>query len=211
MNIINPNIVVFDFETGGLDPNFHEAIQIAGKAYKFATLEPYDDGEFVSLMKPLHPERLQEDALRVNKKTKDELLAAPDQGVVWNKFVEFVNKWNPKGNGYTAPIAAGKNIRKFDLRFAQVLTKLHCPKKEKTVLFSPKWDIDLEDFLLGWHYGNPDLPDMKMDTVREYFGLSREGAHDALVDVRQTGTLIMRFLRMQRQYRPRVQWRAGAA
>jgi DNA polymerase III epsilon subunit-like protein len=108
------DLVCFDFETGGLDPNHHEAIQVAGKAYNARTLEPYPvemGGEFCSLMKPLYPDRLDPGALKVNKKTPEELMAAPDQKLVWNEFVAWVNKWNKRKNKWGAPLAAGKNIR----------------------------------------------------------------------------------------------------
>jgi DNA polymerase III epsilon subunit-like protein len=206
----NCDLVVFDLETGGLDPAHHEAIQVAGKAYNARTLEPYpveQGGEFCSLMRPLHPERLTDAALKVNGKSRDELLGnpekgiepAPDQGVVWNQFVAWVGKWNKKGSAYGAPIACGKNIRDFDLKFVAVLNQLHCKKKDKTVLFSRRTQLDLEDLIFLWFENSKELPDGKMDTLRDYFGMSREGAHDALVDVRQTGALLMRFLKLHRE------------
>jgi DNA polymerase III epsilon subunit-like protein len=210
------NIVVFDFETGGLDPNFHEAIQVAGKAYHPRTLEPYpveEGGEFCTLMKPLYPDRLQDEALAVNGKTRDMLLGNPDKGIepppdqkaAWNSFVTWVNGWNTgeKKTVYKAPIAAGKNIRNFDLKFVEVLNRLHCKKKDKTVLFNSRRQLELEDYLFSWFENSGEMPNEKMDTVREYFGMSREGAHDALVDVRQTGELLMKFLKLHRELRKR--------
>jgi DNA polymerase III alpha subunit (gram-positive type) len=199
----NLDYIVFDFETGGLKPGWHEAIQIAGKAYNAKTLEPYVDGEFCSMMKPLHPERLDEDALAVNKKTKEEIMGAPDQKLVWNQFVDWVSRYNPKKNSFTAPIACGKNIRNFDLLFAEELCKKHCKKKGSTVLFNPRTQLDLEDQLFQWFENEPEPANMKMDTVRDYFGMSKEGAHDALVDVRQTGELVMRFLNVHRAIQKR--------
>jgi DNA polymerase III epsilon subunit-like protein len=198
--------VVFDFETGGLDPNHNEAIQVAGKAYNARTLEPYpaeQGGEFCSLMKPLYPDRLEDGALKVNKKTREELMVAPDQGVVWNQFVDWVGRWNPKKTKWTAPIACGKNIRGFDLKFVTVLNNLHCKKKDKTVLFNERKQVDLEDFTFFWFENSADLENEKMDTLRKYFSMSMDGAHDALVDVRQTGALIMKFLKLHRQLQSR--------
>jgi DNA polymerase III alpha subunit (gram-positive type) len=198
------NYVVFDFETGGLNPLFNEAIEIAGKAYNGRTLEPVpleQGGEFCSLMKPLYPERLEPGALKVNNKTKDELMVAPDQKLVWNQFVNWVKKWNPKQNRWTAPIACGKNIRSFDMMFLNELNKKHCDKKEETIVFNTRRQLDLEDFLHLWFENSSDLVNEKMDTLREFFGLDMDGAHSALVDVRQTGELIFRFLRLHRQLR----------
>ncbi len=202
----NQDIIVFDFETGGLSWETDEAIQIAGKAYNCRTLEPYSieqGGEFCSLMKPLRPEGLKADALKVNKKTVEELMKAPDQKVIWNQFVAWVNKFNKENNGYGAPIAAGKNIRSFDLMFAAKLNQLHCPKKDKTLLFSNRLQLDLEDFLFHWFENEKEPVNYKMDTVRPYFGLSSEFGHDAMEDARQTGTLIMKFLKIYRELQKR--------
>jgi len=195
------DIVVFDFETGGLDPKFHEAISVAGKAYNCRSLEPYPiekGGEFYAVMKPLHFDRLQDEALKINRITREELEKAPDQAVVWNQFIEWVNRFNPKGTQFMAPIAAGKNIRSFDLLFAEQLNLLHGPKKEKTVLFSRRTQLDLEDFMFHWFENEREPEKFNMDTLRPWFGLTLDGAHNALIDARQTGVLIMKFLKLCR-------------
>ena len=200
------DFVVFDFETGGLKADFHEAIQVAGKAYNGRTLEPYPadaGGEFQSLMKPLYPERLEDGALKVNGKTREELAAAPDQKVVWNAFVDWVGKFNPTKSTFKAPIAAGKNIRNFDMKFVDVLNRLHCKKAEKTVLFNERKMLDLEDVWFLWFENEQEPKDAKMDTIREFMGMSTEGSHDALVDCRQTGALLMKFLKLHRTLQSR--------
>lgn len=192
-------IIVFDFETGGKDPNVCEPVQVAGKAYNGKTRQPIPaemGGEFCSLMKPLYFDKLEEEALNINGKTKEMLEVAPDQGVVWNQFVDWVNKYNPKKTGrreFGAPIAAGKNIR-FDLTIAQRMNVLHCDKKGETVLFSERPILDVEDDLFRWFHFDRCWDNFKMDTVRAKFGYATENAHDALEDVRQTGHILMRFL-----------------
>jgi DNA polymerase III epsilon subunit-like protein len=202
----NLDYIIFDLETGGLSELTSEAIQVAGKAFCGRTLSPYspeEGGEFVSLMKPLYPEKLSPDALRVNKKTVEELMAAPEQRLVWNQFVDWVMRFNPKKSVWTAPIAGGKNIRSFDLKFVNVLNNLHCPKKDKTVLFNRRREVDLEDFIFHWFEGTNELENEKMDTLREYFGLPTDNAHDAMCDAAQSGDLIMRFLKLNRELRRR--------
>lgn len=200
------DIVVFDLETGGLKAGYNEAIQVAGKAYDARTLEAYPPemgGEFNSLMRPLHFDRLEDAALKVNGKTREMLKAAPDQGVVWNQFVDWVKKFNRKGTAFGAPIAAGKNIRNFDLKFVEVLNKLHCPKKEKTLLFSNRRQVDLEDYIFAWFENETEPANEKMDTLREFFGMSTVNSHDAMTDVIQTGELIMKILRLHRKLQRR--------
>lgn len=200
------DIIVFDLETGGLSPDRHEAVSVAAVAYNARTLEPYpaeSGGEFNSLMRPLRPDRLEDEALRVNGLSRDELAAAPEQAVVWNQFVAWVGRYNRRGTASSAPIAAGKNIRNFDLHFVNRLCEAHCPKKGKTVLFNTRTQLELEDLMFLWYENDNTLPNMKMDTLRDHFGLSREGAHSALVDARQTGMLLMRFLKLHRSLRAR--------
>lgn len=198
------NFIVYDFETGGLEPGYHEAVEIGAKAYD-SNWDEIPEAEFVSLMRPLYPERLDKRALAVNGRTVEELMAAPEQGVVWKKFAGwvdgFANKKAPFGG---RPICCGKNIRKFDNKFLQELNILYLPKKGETKLFSDRFDIDLEDHLFAWHNHDDDLPKYAMDTVREYYGLSKEGAHGALVDVRQTGAMLARFYKFYRRMATKV-------
>ena len=195
------NFVVYDFETGGLKPGWHEAVEIGAKVYG-PNFEPIPEAEFVSLMKPLYPDRLDKKALEVNGRTVEELMAAPEQGAVWKKFVGWVGQYNVKGAGFGGlPIACGKNIRRFDHLFVDELNALHMPKKRDTKIFCNRIDIDLEDFLFHWHCHDDDLEKYAMDPVRDYYGLSRDGAHGALVDCRQTGAMIMRYLKFCKSLR----------
>lgn len=200
------NYVVYDFETYGLDPKTSEVIQVGMKAYNGVTLEPIpvsQGGEFESMMKPLYPERLDspgaQKALECNKKTKAQILAAPDQKVVWQRAIKWVAQWNNKQAPFGGkPIACDKNIRNFDTHFLLALNTLYGPQKEKTYLFNNRLNVDLEDFLHHWFSFDETLPNLKMDTVREYFGMDSTNGHDALCDVQQTGDLIMKFLRLYR-------------
>lgn len=211
----NLDFIVFDLETGGLDPDHNEAISIAGKAYNCRTLEPYpadQGGEFDSLMCPLYPDRLQDEALKVNGITREQLFGnkdkgippAPDQKLVFQQFIAWVNRYNPKKSPFGAPIACGKNIRDFDMRFIVNLLKLHGAKKEKTLLFHKRTLVDLEDQMFAWFENEKEPANMKMDTLRDFFGLSKEGSHSAIVDTRQTGALIMKFLKLQRELQRRL-------
>jgi DNA polymerase III epsilon subunit-like protein len=206
--VINQNYyLVFDFETTGLQvPHYHEACQLAGKVYHPRTLEPVppeQGGEFCSMMRALHPDRIDAGALAKNRKTVTEIMSAPEPAVVWRNFVEWVARFNPKKNWTTAPIACGKNIRKFDLPIVHWLNKEYCPKKEKTLLFSHQRDIELEDLLWPWVENDGEVERLSMDWLRDYFGMSKENSHDALTDTRQTGELIIRLLKLNRTLRER--------
>lgn len=212
------DIIVFDTETTGLICGHHEVIEIAGIAYNGRTLEPYgkdNGGEFRAVMKPLYPERATPKALEVNGFTLEELAKAPEPSVVWPQWISWVNKFNKKGTKWGAPIAAGKNIRKFDLPFVELLNIAYGPKKEKTILFNERTELDLEDDLRRWFSHNDELPKKNMDACREYFGMSSDGAHTALVDCYQEGALLMKFQKLYRNLanqkladgRPRIQFK----
>lgn len=197
----NLNYVSVDSETGGLVVGKNEVIEIAAQAYNGLTLEPFPvemGGQFSSLMKPLNFDNLDQQALDVNGITREELEKAPDQAIVWRQFVDWLKKWNVSANKskYGAPIAIGKNVRYFDIPFFKELCRLHCPKKEKTVMFHERIQLDLEDFIHHWFRESNELEDEKLDTLRDYFGISRVGAHRGLKDVLDTGTLVTKFLKM---------------
>lgn len=195
--------IVFDFETSGLSNITDHAVSLAGKAYNARSLQAYpveQGGEFASFMKPPDIEKIdfKSRAFQVNHITREQLEVAPDQSVVWNQFIQWVGKFNPKGTQWMAPIACGKNIRNFDMGFVEQLNLRHSPKKDKTVLFNKRTIVDLEDLMFTWFENESDPPKHNMDELRGYFGLSKDGAHSAVVDVQQTGALIMKFLSLHR-------------
>lgn len=202
-------ICIFDLETGGLDWATSPVLEVAGKAYDARTLEPIAGkrGEFSSLMRPEKTDKIEQKALDVNHITREEIEKAPEEKVIWPMFCEWVKSFNPKGSNYTAPIAGGKNIRGFDMLFVDRLCRQYkyCDKNGKQNIFSNRTMIDLEDFLFYWFAHKPgEMKDFKMDTCREYFGLSSVNAHRAACDVAQTGELIIRFMKLHRHLSEKV-------
>lgn len=195
------DFVVIDLETSGLKPGHNEVLSLGAKAYSGQTLEPYPDGEFYSLLRPTHWDRLEPEAMRINGLGEEELRGAPEPKVVLKKFVEWVQKWNPTKRIYEAPTVCGKNIRNFDLKFLAVLLDEHYPKK-KPALFNTLVQTDLEDLLRLWFPpGLAPFNSYKMDEIRPYFGIPVHPTHNALVDCREEGALIMTFLKATRQLR----------
>ncbi len=45
--------------------------------------------------------------------------------------------------------------------------------------------------------------------MREYFGLSKEGGHDALKDVKDTAELLIRFMRLHRNTAAKVKFKGS--
>lgn len=194
------NVIVVDCETTGLSWEEHEVCQLAAMAFDGGTMEPIrQGGTFESLLRPLKPETIQDQALKVNGLSRELLENAVHPRVVWGSFVRWVQAFNLKGNGIlTAPILAGKNVRNFDIHFLNRLGALYSPKKEKEVLFNRREQIDLEDLLRQWFWSNPTVEKMSMDYLRERFKMKTDRAHSALGDVEQTGRMIQYFMQLTR-------------
>lgn len=205
----NNTIVVFDFETGSLDISKCEVIQVAAMAIDKKKLEPIPNAIFESLIKPRDFNNLQDEALAVNKKTREELKQAPSIEIVWKKFIDFLSMFNTGKGSFTAPIPAGKNIRHFDMPiFERICSELkYVDKNGSQTWFNRRSMYDLDEIMLLWFENTSDLPNMKMDTIRDYFGMSKAGAHDALVDVKQTSDLITHFLKLHRSIYPKIKFK----
>jgi DNA polymerase III epsilon subunit-like protein len=200
------DLVVWDLETGGLDHEKHEILTVAAKAYSGDDWEPYpaDEGEFASpVMKVEDPDNLDERALAVNGITRDQVENGAEPRVVWESFFEWVKRFNRgKTRGpTTAPLSGGKNIIDFDYKFLRKAMAKHHPKGETGLVFNRRPILDLEVLTYLWFEDDADWPGYSMDAMRPYFGLSSEGAHTAIVDVRQTGLILTRMLKLHRRLR----------
>jgi DNA polymerase III alpha subunit (gram-positive type) len=196
--------VSWDCETGGLDTSESEILQIGAVSYNARTLEP--QGEFIIHMLPARPGKVHPKAIEVNGLTQEVLKerGAVDQKTGWLKFVDWVGQFNKTRTKFGAPIPVGKNIRDFDLEFAARYNKEFLPRKKEAVLFNQKTQINLEDYLFAWFENDPDLDSFSMDAIRPYFGMKVTEHHDALVDARQTGELVMRFIKLKRSLRAKL-------
>ncbi len=194
------DFIVFDMETTGLRIGYHEAIQIAAVVIDPRTLELRQGATFNSLMRPLHPERADAQALKINKRTLPELAAAPHPKLVWKEFTDFVSQYNPRKSKFTAPIPVGYNIAKFDLPIADLLCQQYGPwdeKKNQPTLFSYHM-LDVIQLIFTWAENNIDMNSLKLDTLCNYFGMPTDNAHDALHDVLVTAKILIKYLKFNR-------------
>lgn len=196
------HLCVFDYETGGRNPETCEITKIGAQILD-RNLRVID--EFNANLKPENLDAVEDDALRITRLTREQLETFPETAIVWQAFVDFVNKHNKKNSVYTAPIPAGYNIINYDM----VLTRRYC-KKYKTSwddsrndqkLFSQVYKFDILDHMWFWFENNSEIENLKLTTILEYMGARQEDiaeAHDALQDVKNTTNIILRLLKMQR-------------
>lgn len=216
--MINYNkICVFDFETDGVDPHSCSPVQLAATMIDPIKLEVVPNSEFNIQFKP---ETLEKDPeyeyttdvvdfhAKVQACSKEDIMnkwrSNPSQEHSWKMFTDYLGKYHTrasKKSQFSAPIAAGYNIYRFDLPIISRLSKKYgnTNKEGNSDIFYPRDVMDLMNLIFYWFEQNSDLKSYTLDSLRDYFGISKDGAHDALKDVRDTSDIIIRFLKLHRK------------
>ena len=199
------NIIVFDFETGGLKKD-SEITQVAAVAIHPRRLEIID--EFNTEIKPLFPEKLDDEALKITRKTREKLALAPHPENVMKDLKQFCDRYNLSKRPFTAPIAAGYNIDGFDMPILQRYAETYGfidKSTEKQTFFSTYMTLDLMKIVFWWTENSDTLPNIKQPTLVEaWLHESADMAHDALYDVKASAKLIIKFLKLQRYLYPKI-------
>lgn len=224
--MINYNkICVFDFETDGSDPTTCSPVQMAAVIIDPISLEIIPNSEFNIYFKPETLEadenyEYQTDILdfhaKVKGSSKDQVLSEwkkyPPQKQSWNMFTEYLMKYHTrssKKSHFTAPIAAGYNIHRFDLKIVDRLSiKYGNTDKEKcSNIFFNRDVVDIMNLVFYWFEQNQDLKSYSLDNLRDYLGISKDGAHDALKDVKDSAAILIRFMKLYRNLSTKVKFK----
>ena len=204
----NRDIIVFDFETGSRNPHKTQPTQIAAMALDGRSLKP--KGTFNSEIRPILDDEkaiaagldpIEDEALKITGKTREALAEAPQLKTVWKKFIGFVDKYNWKSTQWFAPIPAGWNIIGFDMVIINRLCKEYGPfnkDRDQQKLFHAIFKIDMMDNYFMWTEADPSVKSISMDATRERMGMSKENAHDALQDVKDTTNIMIKFMKTHR-------------
>lgn len=153
--------VLLDIETTGLNPNHAEIIEIG--AYKVVNDEVVDT--FETLIKPT--EFIPEEITNINHITNEMVSDAPSQMEVLTKFDEFVGD----------SIIMGHNVV-FDISF---LTHYFYQYLRHYML-----NDYVDTLTIARKVLKNTVPNHKLQTLSEYYGLDIEGEHRALKDVELT-------------------------
>lgn len=218
-------ICVFDFETDGSDPTKCSPVQIAAIMIDPYNLEIIPDSEFNINFKPETLEKDDNyeyvtDILDFHAKVKGcsqndvlkEWKNYPKQEQSWNMFVAYLDKYHTrssKKSQFSAPIAAGYNINRFDLKIIDRLSNKYgnVNKENTSNLFYPRDVVDVMNLVFYWFEHNSDLKSYSMDTLREFLGITKDGAHDAIKDVKDTAEIMIRFMRLHRNLAAKVKFK----
>jgi len=162
------DLTFIDIETTGLEPDYHEIIEVAAVRLSPKTLGIVSQLEFK--VRPEHPERCEPQAIQKNNySTEDWKNALP--------LIEVLQKLTPVLHG---SILAGHNVF-FDWSF------LH-EAYRRTQTVNPDVDYHMVDTVsLAWPLvvaGVIEKPTLRM--LCDGFSISNEGAHTAGHDVRRT-------------------------
>jgi DNA polymerase III epsilon subunit-like protein len=224
--MINYNkICVFDFETDGSNPKVCSPVQIAAVVVDPIKLEIIPGSEFNINFKP---EVLEADDnyeyttdildfhAKVKGCSKDDVLTEwrdyPKQQQSWNIFVDYLSKYHSrssKKSQFSAPLAAGYNIFRFDLKIIDRLSQKYgnVNKENNSDIFYPRDVVDVMNLVFYWFEHNQELKSYTMDSLRDYFGISKDGAHDAIKDVKDTAEIMIRFLKLHRNLASKIKFK----
>ena len=224
--MLTKKICVFDMETDGSDPNFCSPVQISAVMVDPVKLEVVSGSEFNIFCKPEVMEetadyKYETDILSFHAKVRgcseDDIYKQwqeyPSQEVAWKSFVSYLEKYHcfggKKKSMFSAPIAAGYNIHRFDLKIVNRLClkyKNYEPKEKNSNIFHPRDVLDIMNLVFYW-FESTSLKSYSLDSIREYMGLSKEGAHDALKDVQDCAKILIRFLKLHRNLSQKVKFK----
>lgn len=224
-------ICVFDFETDGVNPDKCSPVQIAAVMIDPIKLEIIKDSEFNISLKPealeldkdyaYHDSDVLDFHAKVRSCAKEEILNSwksyqkQEQG--WKMFVSYLELYHTRSNSkkscFSAPIAAGYNINRYDLRIVDRLSQKfnNLNKEGRSALFYPRDVIDLMNMVFYWFENNNELKNFTLDSVRDYFGISKDGAHDALKDVQDTAEILIRFMKLHRGMSKKIKFKGSFA
>ncbi len=149
--------VVFDLETTGLSCDYDNVVEIS--AVKVIDGKAVD--EYTTLVNPGTP--IPYGATKINGITDEMVADSPTFDIALKAFMEFAGD----------KVLVGHNIHTFDMKFI-------C--RDALKYFDKTIGNDYVDTLTLSQIYLPELKGHKLVNLAEYYGLSSEGAHRALVD-----------------------------
>lgn len=209
-------VFVLDTETNSLCTNTLQLLQVACVAFDPVKLAIVPGSEFASYCRPTDWATLDDTpdkkrALEINGIPRAELENAPSPHAVMKAFRDHVKKF---ARGVARPHAGGKNIRTFDLPILDRFCREAgiADKDGFNPMFDRRVQYDADDDLERWfRHVEGEMPSLSMDNVRDYFGISKVGAHNAVKDVQDEARIIMKFLQLYRTLLPRIPFRGALA
>ena len=178
----------FDLETTGTDSRFHGIIQFAG----IIEIDGVLVDELNIMMQPHPGAVIDAEAMSVHGITANDITGFIPHDEGYRQILAFFDKHVSKFDRDDKMYPAGFNVR-FDVEFLQVMFKRFQTYGIGSYL---NWrTVDPLTFLYFLDYtGWISLPNYKLSTVCEHFGIQLDKAHDALHDVKATRDLTIQLI-----------------
>lgn len=219
-------ICIFDFETDGIDTDTCSPVQIAAIIVDPYNLSIVKDSAFNIHVKPEKlendPEYTYQDSdildfhAKVRACSKEDILKswqnAMSQQQAWSMFSQYLEIYHlnrSKKSMFSAPVASGYNILRFDMKIVERFSRKfgYVNSENGSSLFYPRDTLDMMNLLFYWFESNSDIKNLTLDNIRDYMGISKAGAHDALKDVNDCAELLIRFLKLHRNLSKKIKFR----
>lgn len=180
-----------------------------------------DDKVDAHNLRPVQPE-----ALIKSNITLEQIQSSPPLKTVWKNYINWMKFHNPSNDKWNAPIFCGQNIEYDQIIMGRIqnghlgglyaLTEKPPSKKNmgpdyKPALFKEPWKfgghnifhpvykVDLLQLSLLWWESNKNPSKLNQDAIKEFLGLPKDGAHNALADCLYTAEILVRFIKLTRQ------------
>ncbi len=169
-----------DTETTGLDANVNDIIQIAG----IIEIDGQIEDKFEFLMRPFDGGRVDDKALQVNKRTRQEIAAFENPQIQLGMFQSLLARYVHPDIYTDCFLMVGHNVE-FDKNFIQAWFR----KAGQGSNYRKFFDYKVVDtypliFTLDqvFKFG---LKNHKLETIAQFFGIPIQ-AHDAMADITAT-------------------------
>ena len=229
------NICVFDFETDGKNPLECSPVQLSSVIVDIQRLEIIKGSEFNAYIKPERLDNKKEtpdiavysdsDILEWHGKVKgvsandifESWIKYPEQKHSWQQFITYLDNYHMTTKGkksqFSAPIACGYNIIRYDMKIIHRLSNKYgnTNKENNTNIFHPRDQIDLMNLSWLWFENIPEIKSLSLDSVRDYLGIDKKNAHDAIKDVKDCAEILIRFLRLHRSLTSKIKFKGSFA
>ena len=179
-------LLFLDTETTGLDPAKHGITQIAG----IIEIDGEVKDEFSMFCQPFPGQAVTKEALEVTGKTMDEIRAYPAPQIAYGNLTAKLDQYVDKYKKEDKFFMVGQNT-KFDYDFMTAFFKSNGNPYFYGYVAYHLIDV-IQATALFTVAGHFKLPNMKLATVCEHFGIPLK-AHDALEDVRATRQVFYRY------------------
>ena len=209
------NVIIYDLETGGIDPFTTEPLEIGAIVVDINTFSMKENGVFgPTLIKPTNWNLITDGALSKNGIKREDLEGAPEQEVVFKQFCAFCRMFQKSDSKWDALIPSGYNVKGFDNIIMNLLCKKYgyLDKEGSATLFHPRDCIDLIDICRLWFHNTDSGPaGYGLEAMCTFFGVKNENAHEAMADVQATLKILKRMMEFQKKLNSRyVEKFAGA-